>query len=122
MRISDWSSDVCSSDLDPEHESDGHAEQQRREEHAGEVDLADHDAGIHDGARSNSAMRSPASERIARVTGLLFWLSRLGHSWLSATSTRASSRGDGWASSNSLPNRTSPRPVANIGRAAWRAR
>src|SRR3546814_7067460 len=57
---------------DPEHESDGHAEQQRREEHAGEVDLADHDAGIHAGARSNSAMRSPASERIARVTGLLF--------------------------------------------------
>src|SRR3546814_19762096 len=109
MRISDSSSDVCSSDLgragedeeeggieertlpygpietdglkearqqDPEHESDGHAEQQRREEHAGEVDLADHDAGIHAGARSNSAMRSPASERIARVTGLLFWLSR----------------------------------------------
>src|SRR3546814_2662572 len=52
---------------DPEHESDGHAEQQRREEHAGEVDLADHDAGIHAGARSNSAMRSTASERIARV-------------------------------------------------------
>src|SRR3546814_18311476 len=77
---------------DPEHESDGHAEQQRREEHAGEVDLADHDAGIHAGARSNSAMRSPASERIARVTGLLFWLSRLGHSWLSAPSTRASRR------------------------------
>src|SRR3546814_20359240 len=56
---------------DPEHESDGHAEQQRREEHAGEVDLADHDAGIHAGARSNSAMRSPASERIARTPGLL---------------------------------------------------
>src|SRR3546814_10787293 len=89
---------------DPEHESDGHAEQQRREEHAGEVDLADHDAGIHAGARSNSAMRSPASERIARVTGLLFWLSRLGHSWLSASSTRASSRGDGCAASNSLRN------------------
>src|SRR3546814_12525239 len=63
-----------------------------RSEHAGEVDLADHDAGIHAGARSNSAMRSPASERLARVTGLLFWLSRLGHSWLSASSTRASSR------------------------------
>src|SRR3546814_19678861 len=51
---------------DPEHERDGHAEQQRREEHAGEVDLDAHDAGIHHGARSNSATRSPASERTAR--------------------------------------------------------
>src|SRR3546814_15642752 len=80
---------------DPEHESDGHAEQQRREEHAGEVDLADHDAGIHAGARSNSELLSPASERIPRVPGLLFWPSRLGNRGLSAASPTAARPGNG---------------------------
>src|SRR3546814_14832832 len=61
---------------DPAHESDGHAEQQRRDEHAGEVDLADHDAGIHAGARTNSAMRSPARDTNAPPNSPDFWPDR----------------------------------------------
>src|SRR3546814_2793538 len=78
MRISDWSSDVCSSDLDdaieaqrvqqprneqPREESNKKAQEQRRDEDACNIDLADHAAGLHAGLCLNRARRRPTRPR-----------------------------------------------------------
>src|SRR3546814_6915266 len=78
MRISDWSSDVCSSDLDdaieaqrvqqprneqPREESNKKAQEQRRDEDACNIALADHAAGLHAGLCLNRARRGPPRPR-----------------------------------------------------------
>src|SRR3546814_17481736 len=71
MRISDWSSDVCSSDLarDQQHRGQGIARSDRQEQRGQHDRAADRDAQrarlVHAAAARNDPAREPAAEQAA---------------------------------------------------------
>src|SRR3546814_19907857 len=73
MRISDWSSDVCSSDLQPADRRRSLAAERQREAHSvverRMVKIFQHDAGLRDGEPGRGVDRPDAVDRKSVVTG-----------------------------------------------------